>query len=301
MKLQNLILIFLAIALPVIIILSVYIELQVDTARLRARYDDILINAAHETVVAFEINTKNDPYLDIADSKLRDVQAALNVFSARLATSFGATGSNRSYMMSYVPALVFTLYDGYYIYTPTEKIWNKDENTEDFYWKNVATTHDLKSYVHYSRQYVNGNKILTINYSLDNYVAVSYFDGIKYESRAGYLEVKDSGQGGSLDNNEYYKLAFDFTNWYNNIVIQMNDNRLNKIDKSNLALPGETSSFNDEKYDVVRQSIVNNLIQVMNNFGFKMPEFNGDEWEIISNNICCIAFMQGLPVRNYNI
>jgi len=123
MKLQNLVIIFLALALPVIIILSVYVNYQVDTAALRERYNDALLNAAHETIAAFQINTTNDEYSDVADSKMRDIQAALNTFGETLATEVGASGSSRSIMMAYVPALVFTLYGGYYIYSPTERIW----------------------------------------------------------------------------------------------------------------------------------------------------------------------------------
>ena len=109
MRLQNLTIIFLALALPIIIILSVYVQLQVDTAFLRAKYDTALIDAAHETMTAFQINTTNDQYSDVTDKKIRDIQAALNVFPSTLATRVGATGSSTSFMMAYVPALVFTL------------------------------------------------------------------------------------------------------------------------------------------------------------------------------------------------
>lgn len=88
MKLQNLIIIFLAIALPVIIILSVYVELQVDTAALRANYNDYLVNAAHETVVAFQLNTSNDKYATVSDTKRRDVEAAMQVFRYKFSYVF---------------------------------------------------------------------------------------------------------------------------------------------------------------------------------------------------------------------
>lgn len=299
MKLQNLVIIFLAIALPVVIILSVYVGFQVRTAFLRANYDDALIDASHQTITAFEINTTNNQYLSVADTKIRDMEASLNVFSSSLATKFGKTGSNKSTMMSYIPALMFTLYDGYYIYTPV-----KD-------WDNGAYTHELKAYVYYSKQYTNGDKVLEINYSLDNYVAVYYYydNGKKYQSRAGYLEAildenKQEEFLNSLateDARNYYKDAWEFTKWFNDVVHDVGLDRL-KISDKNIALQGEASEFNSEKYEVIKSTITNNLIQAMENYSkhssgdFKMPELTGTDWDTILNNVCFIAFMQGVPV-----
>lgn len=206
MKLQNLILIFLAIALPVVMILSVYVSLQVDTAMIRAKYDSGLINAAHEAIVAFQLNTKNNKVSDVADTKIRGIEASFNVFQQRMATSMGATNASKNQVMSYVPALVLGLYDGYYVYTPKNK---------------ADLTHELKPYVYYTRQYRNatGTKIVTINFSLDNYVAVYSYDRNSYESRAGYLDIKPDSYN-QLDDKarKYYDDAEDFTNWYNSVV-----------------------------------------------------------------------------------
>ncbi len=307
MKLQNLVIIFLALALPVIIILSVYVGLQVKTAFLRANYDDALIDASHQTVTAFQLNTTNNKYLTVADTKIRDIEAALNIFSSTLSTKFGRTGANRSSMMAYVPALMFTLYDGYYIYTPV-----KD-------WDNGAYSHELKAYVYYSKQYTseNGDKVLEINYSLDNYVAVYYYENGKiYQSKAGYLEEipKDKDKFKDLlltkEAIEYYENAWIFTEWFNNIVHGMKTDETDKlkISDKNLALPGEVSTFNDEKYEVIKGTITNNLIQAMENYSkhssgeFRMPELTGTDWDTILNNACFISFMQGIPVgtSNYN-
>lgn len=299
MKLQNLVIIFLAIALPIIIILSVYVELQVSTAFLKARHDDALVNAAHETAIAFQINTVNNKFLTVSDTKIRDMEAALNIFSSSMSTSFGATGASKSSIMSYIPALMFTLYDGYYIYTPTKS------------WDTGTFSHELKTYVYYSKQYTNslGTKTLSINYSLDNYVTVFYNDVNSYQSRAGYLEIVPKNKEEILadllndDAKNYYRNAWDFTEWFNGIVDSVNDEtKLLKIGNNNSALPGVTSTFNDEKYEVIKDSITNNLIQAMYIYGrvsdhdFNMPKLTGDDWDTILNNACFIAFMQGIPV-----
>ncbi len=255
MKLQNLIIIFLAIALPVIIILSVYINYQVDTATLKSKYSSALINAAHESITAFEMNNINDTYANVTDTKIRDIQAALNVFSSSLARGFGVSGASKNTTMAYVPAVVFTLYDGYYVYAPTDAAWKmQEENNEDtiyddeWDWEKISTDHELKSYVHYSKEYASEgskHKIVTINYTLDNYITVFYNNETegKYFSRSGYLELRPNneeeflnslGAGEVSDNaRNYYKGAWNFTDWFNREVVEDSRNRRIKKTKNN--------------------------------------------------------------------
>lgn len=320
MKLQNLLIIFVAIALPVILIVSVFVQLQVDTASLRARYNDYLVNAAHETIMAFQINTDNDKHSDVPDKKAKDIEASLNIFSSTMATSLGMTGASKSRIMAYVPALVFSLYDGYYIYMPTERIWNGT------HWNKTTLTHELKSYVYYSRTYENkiGNKILTINYSLDNYVVLYYADNVnnKYESVSGYLEIEpaDDEKERYRGNDEYdpeykyYTNAWAFTKKFNEIIKDLDSPKTNNLiiqkgigtQKENSALPDAISAFNDEKHEVIKDSINENLIQAMHVYGFEMPMLTEEDWDLILNNICFTAFMQGVPLgtskyNNYTI
>ena len=58
MKLQSLSVIFVIIIIPVTLILSAYIGSQIDTASLQQSYDTKLMDATHDAVVAFEINTR---------------------------------------------------------------------------------------------------------------------------------------------------------------------------------------------------------------------------------------------------
>lgn len=353
MKLQNLLLIFLAISLPVIIILSVYIGYQVDTANLKAEYSDKLLSATYDTVVTFQLNTTNNKYSAVSDTLIRDIEASINKFSMTLSTNLGMTGAHSSYAMSYIPALLFTLYDGYYIYIPEGKV---NEAGEEYF------EHSLKPYVYYTKEYVDlNNKRIVINFSLDNYVAVYYNDSDnEYISRAGYLEIigKDNGvwvegdkvtykgieiskeetlyrkkysfnldtdgyvvtdPDNTFNNNiddtqqsqsayEYYKNAYEFTLWYNELIRNSFGSgkkpeyyEVLYIDENNNPLPGTTSRFNDEKNNVIEDSITKNLIQAMEIFSahadieFQMPKLNGEDWYTILNNVCVISFMQGLP------
>lgn len=149
MKLHNLSVIFVVIAIPLILITSYYISLQIDTINMQTAYDAKLLDSTKEAIDAFEINTVqwNSAYSDTADSKRRDVMASINTFINSFANNAGVGGTSKEYIMAYMPAIAYTLYDGYYIYSPaneqlalkddngvgivmTEKLW--DSNGDDF-------------------------------------------------------------------------------------------------------------------------------------------------------------------------
>lgn len=89
MKLQNMTIIFSIIVIPITLILSAYIGVQIDTAVLAQKYDTKLLDATHDAVVAFELNTINNKYSTNADSLRRDIKAAVNTFSTSLSAGFG--------------------------------------------------------------------------------------------------------------------------------------------------------------------------------------------------------------------
>ena len=120
MKIQSLAVIFAIIILPIIIILSYYIHREVDTIALQSSYDTKLIDATHDAMAAFEINTANEDLSSVADALRSIIEASTNVFFNSLATNLGMSNANKDYIQSYIPAILYTMYDGYYIYSPTE-------------------------------------------------------------------------------------------------------------------------------------------------------------------------------------
>ena len=87
MRLQNLLIIFVVIALPVIIILSVYINFQVDTVNLKALYDKKFLDATYDMLETFQLNTTNDKYSTVSDSLIRDIEASINIFTSDFSNS----------------------------------------------------------------------------------------------------------------------------------------------------------------------------------------------------------------------
>ncbi len=130
MKLSNISVVFIIIVIPIILLLSYYISLQIDTMNIQTSYTSKQSSATKEAIEAFEINTVewNESYSETADSKRRDVMASINTFTTNFANSLGIGGTSRENILAYVPAIACTLYDGYYIYSPTEiKSVIKDE------------------------------------------------------------------------------------------------------------------------------------------------------------------------------
>lgn len=119
MKLQGVSVLFALIVLPLILVLSYYIRLQVETINLQNTYDAKLLNSTRDALSAFEINTANEDLSTVSDSLRTIIEASSNVFINTLATNLGMSNASKSYIEPFVPSLLYTLYDGYYIYAPT--------------------------------------------------------------------------------------------------------------------------------------------------------------------------------------
>lgn len=192
MRIQNLAIIFIIIMLPIALVFIYYIDAQRETIELQISYDKILDNATNGAVQAFQMNTANSSTSEIVNSKIRDIEAAANYFFTVLSNDFNVTGYNSEVLKGYVPALVFTMYDGFYIYSPfdntldTETAQNLDENPSAQYHADEQVT-GLKPYIFYSCRYKTGNIDVVITYSLDNYITVQGTANGQPINDAGYL------------------------------------------------------------------------------------------------------------------
>ena len=190
MKIQHIAIIFVLIIVPISLIMASYIQNQIDAITLQTAYDANLINATHDAMKAFQLNTTNNMYSSISDSKIRDIQASVNTFYNSLNTSMAQYAQRAKDLEAYVPAILFTLYDGYYIYTSFDNIYSEDETTGKVNLNVNANNkvNGLKPYIYYSAKYKldNGN-IISVNYTLDNLITVYGDVGDGYETRTGYL------------------------------------------------------------------------------------------------------------------
>ena len=190
MKLQHLAIIFVLIIVPISLIMASYIQNQIDAITLQTAYDANLINATHDAMKAFQLNTTNNMYSSISDSKIRDIQASVNTFYNSLNTSMAQYVQTAREFEAYVPAILFTLYDGYYIYTSFDNVYEEDEATGKVTLDVDKNNKEngLKPYIYYSAKYQLGtNNIIAVNYTLDNLITVYGDVGNGYETRTGYL------------------------------------------------------------------------------------------------------------------
>ena len=115
MKLQGLSIIFGLMIIPIVLVVSYYIQMQVDTITLQTEYDSKLLDATYDAMMAFEINTANEDLSMVADSLRTIIDASTNVFVNTLATNLGLSNASKSRIEPYIPAILYILYDGYYI------------------------------------------------------------------------------------------------------------------------------------------------------------------------------------------
>ena len=80
MKIQNLAIIFIVIMLPISMVLTSFVQNQVETLHNQISYDTKLNRATYDALKAFQLNTINNDTSDLTNSKLRDIEASANTF-----------------------------------------------------------------------------------------------------------------------------------------------------------------------------------------------------------------------------
>ena len=203
MKLQYLAVIFVIIILPISMVMSSYIQNQIDTITLQTLYKTKLDNSTYDALKAFQINSVNNKYSSISNSKIRDIEASINTFYNSMKTSMV---SSKEDVQTFIPAILFTLYDGYYIYSSYDNIVQV-EKAEGETIKKITTEsnknyqYGLRPYIYYSCKYNLNGKTIIVNYTLDNEITVYGDFGNGYETKSGYLidpskvtEINDSNK-----------------------------------------------------------------------------------------------------------
>jgi hypothetical protein len=180
------------------------------------------MSSTYDAVRAYQMNTINNDYSGVNTSRQRDIKASVNSFFNSLATGLHKSGSTKAALNEYVPALLFNLYDGFYVYGPYNNVasvgidndgdgvedtkasdQDKIDNKRPFFNENVANTENtmygVKPFTYYSCEYAEkDNYDITINYTLDNYIAVSgwvkdeHGDDIQLSGAGYYIDAKNT-------------------------------------------------------------------------------------------------------------
>lgn len=231
MKIQNLAIIFIIIIFPISLVLTSYTKSRVETIGIQSQYDSKLNDATHDALKAYQINSFNNDTENLTNSKIRDIEASVNTFFNSMATNFSSLGYTKDTMQNYVPAIVYTMYDGYYIYSPftntfddetqeyvnKQKEANKGDSTHEVPFDGGQKLYGLKPYVYYSCRYKKGTIDVVITYSLDNYIQIQgTIDGTHTVSKYGYILNKADSPASTRG--VFYDETSDRV-WYNGIEI----------------------------------------------------------------------------------
>ena len=222
MKLQSLSVIFIIIVLPITMVLSEYISNLIESREIEMLYDTKLLNSTYDAIKAYQLNTINNAFGDVTTQKVNDIEAAASTFFNSLSSNFNYAGYDSNVMQEYVSAIVFTMNDGYYIFSPyTNTLTELKENTEDdsssydeSYSKGGEIKDGLKPYVYYNCRYVNPSKEFdfVITYTLDNYITIQGMINNIYVYDCGYLYSIDNDDGIKKSGENYIYNGITFTN-----------------------------------------------------------------------------------------
>ena len=192
MKLQQLAVIFVIIILPISLVLAMYTDNNIDVIKKQAEYNDILLTATNDAVKAYQMNTLRNGYSTVNDSKIRDISASVNSFFNSLASSMGSSGYKKEDLEVYIPAMLYTLYDGYYLYGDYQNVVSITDGKQNYSTQNsteLVSKSGVKPFIYYTCEYKgSANFDIIINYTLDNYITVMGTDASgNVVNKSGYL------------------------------------------------------------------------------------------------------------------
>ena len=303
MKIQNLAVIFIIIIVPIALVLEVYTQNRINTINLQTKYDSKLNDATYDAIKAYQLNSFNaTDTSELANAKIRNIEASANTFFNSISSGFSELGYTKSTLQNYIPALVYTMYDGYYIYAPFTNTWDTDSKTDEikntminqigkqFTFEEGEKIYGLKPYVYYSCRYKrNGKFDVTITYSLDNYIQIQ---GTVQENNGTTKTV--SKYGYLLDDVEYNEDTNKVS--YKNIEIdaEYGDNL-----KENVYLANSNSI---ETYPYIKKAgtkyyIDNNVFSVIK--GEKMTQSGFDTNDITNNKNAQEYYKEAFELKQF--
>ena len=266
MKLQQLSVIFIIIILPIAIVLDTYVNNLIDVSNKQKNYNTILYNSTYDAVRAYQMNTLNNSFASVNTSRDRDINATVNSFFNSLASGFSSSGYTKNDLKDYIPAILFTLYDGYYVYGPYENNATIEGNKLKFYDDNNTKRnieYGVKPYNYYSCEYSDGsNYDLIVNYTLDNYISISGWYGNDKTPilAAGYyinpskIEINDATKEVKIKNNNGQTISLlpeelsEYISTYDNYWIKNGVRNSTEHTELTEAKKYRYINYNEEKY-----------------------------------------------------
>ena len=230
MKYQHLAVIFCLIIVPISMVIGLFTSNMIKVSDTQTAYTTLLYNSTYDAIRAYQINTANNNYSSERTSRIRDIQASVNSFFSSMANGLSSSGYTKNELNNYIPAILYNLYDGFYIYgTYTNYAELQDKQYDMGYGEiqikkapvfmnddNLRSNdkqRGLKAFNYYTCKYsVNNQYNIVVNYTLDNYISVyaEYLGddgGWKYEALSGYYI--DPRKVANIDSNNHIVILSD--------------------------------------------------------------------------------------------
>lgn len=293
MKTTDLAMIFVAIVLPIVIVVYVDVSFLLKSEEKKLYYINVINSAIDDATYAMKNVESEDFDLDYGYSGLAEKKVAVNAnvavekFFESLYDNFEINGDKTSeeYLKSHVPAMSIVDYNGVYVYSMDAY------ETIDNGKKQIYTTHVLKPKRYFSYTYgIRSNQILpedtlsnmtdydltsvelyTVIFTMDDFIYIINNDG----SKQGFYIEDDKNNGplyaGHATMKEeiirHLKMQRSFT-----ISEIVSEEMSYAVNSHNL--------YSDIEYE------------------FYFPAFSLSDWEQMVNDIGIIAFVQGINVGN---
>ncbi|MDD4375652.1 MAG: hypothetical protein PHR25_02615 [Clostridia bacterium] len=295
MKTTDFAMIFIAILLPIVIVVYVDISFLLKAEEERLYYINVINSAIEDATYAMKTVEGEEQDVDYGYSGLSEKKIAINAkvavdtFFESLYNNFDIKGDkiNESYIKEYVPALAIVDYDGIYMYSI---------NT----YKNIVTNRESighvlkpKRYFSYTYGIENNNlitgeelinmgnnprstiKIITVQFTMDDYIVVVGEPDI--QMRGFYIE--DNRNNTILYNNR--------TSIREEVLQHLKIKRLQVISD----IVSQEMSF----------AVNNHNFYSDLKYEFVFPTIAMSDWEQMIGKVGIIAFIQGIKVGNVKL
>lgn len=259
MKITDLAIVFVIIALPFFVITGFRLDDQKTASRLEMKYDAALRTAVQDAAKMLSMNEKQDYEAQYQSDKYfrANKEMAVDTFFKTLELNFGIRDDPiaRGALRAYIPALVIVDYDGYYIYSFEEFI-GKDGAVHS---KQLFSPKKPYGYAD-----AEGNSFA---FTLDSHVRV-YEAGTKSWHEGIQTDLSGSAAISLLQNAEHFEQVRQ------RVIVDAIEQDLARI-------------MNKHNRVATRYGIT---------YMFTLPYIPREEWNNTINDIGIIAFMQGIPV-----
>ena len=288
MKATDLAMIFVAILLPIVVVVYVDVSFLLKKEEQTLYYTNIINSAINDATYAMKTVEGEEQDVDYGYSGISGKKVAVNArvaidtFYNSLYDNFEIKGDStaEAYIKSHIPAIGIIDYNGVYIYS-IENYTNVANNGTE----SEAIDYMLKPkrYFTYSYKIVDGQAVeaddmsgaITVIFTMDDYIGV-----IGSDSVIDWFYIEDNNNNGVLHN--YSNASIRDT------VIQHLKNKRQQVISD---VVSEEMSF----------AVSNHNLYSDVDYEFVFPDIALSYWEEMISNVGIIAFLQGINIGNTSL